>query len=568
MAGLLKAALLQHSDAVSLLFVCSVSRARLASLRACRHTAAHVTTLAALSMASDAAEEGGGPCPNQEWCHGNYAGLCISRPKLCGTCCSCPNHSRRRRRGGKTKGRASKAARQCSIVGLRVSLLETLLDHIIGSDAQELKRYSITSRRMLRRSLIELFIREAAVFEAALHDRWDIAWFLRFSPRGLIENVQKHVAAVAAKLQYHPQSTASASSSILPHGAAVRPLPPPPGLELIDEVASSMDVGSAADDDDFATDSGADVSAPAALPAAALPSPSSWWLEVVAGNQAPHRLLPSELEFRQHGRFPWDTVTDKITAHLYRQSGAQMPRWLGGQNSVAMKQHVDAGSPYVDILAAGSLARAVGTLHSWLMHRPALRECLVGNVRLIDAAIAQKFAPTGVFFAWDCQAAGKVPGTYEQRGFHATSLYTLSSVARNGLGAGWSFLEPQGKALQGIYNHVPERVHLCNHYMLHTAVDDSGWFFGPMFEIRYCIPDPEGRPTTARRSKKSQKQNIAYPGAHSVVALCFHAVHWSHFKSMDKSQGHYVEGFFQQEWEIDPAASFEESVARSRPSTC
>ena len=450
-------------------------------------------------------------------------------------------------------------------MGLRVSLLETLLDHIIGSEAHELKTLKITSRRMLRRSLIDLFIREADVSEAVLHHRWDIAWFLRFSPRGLIENVQKHVAAVAAKLKYDPSSMASRSSPILPVGEDVALPPPPPGLELLNEVASSMDMGSFADDAEFAAESDADVSAPAALIADTSPSPSSWWLEVVAGCQAPRRMLPPELVFQQHGRFPWDTVTDKIAAHLYRQGGAQVPRWLGGQNLVAMKQHIDAGSPYVEMLAAGSLARAVGTLRSWLMHRTSLWESLVGSVRLLDPLIVKNFGPSGVLFAWDCRASGNVPRTYEQRGFHGTSLYTLSSVAQNGLGAGWNFLEPKGTPLKGIYNHAPERVNLCNHYMLHTAVDNSGWFFGPMLEIRYCAPDPEGRPTTARRSGKTSHQNIAYPGAHVVVALCFHAVHWAHFKTMDKSHGHYVEGLFQREWEIDPAASFEESVACSRP---
>ena len=564
--GLLKSALPQHCGALSLSFLCSVSGARLAPPRVCCHPVPRARALAALIMARDAAAQSGGPCPNQESCHGNYSVLCTSQPKLCGTCCACPNHAHRRRRGGKTKGRSSKAARHSRILGLRVSLLETLLDHIVGSDAQELKTLNITSRRMLRCSVIELFIREADVSDAALHDRWDIAWFLRFSPRGLIETVQRHVVAVAAKLKYEHHSTASASSSILPVGDDAPP-PPPPEPGLLDEVASSMDVASVADDGEFATDSGANVLALAARPADALHYPLMWWLEVIAGSNAPRRMLPPELVFRQHGRFPWDTVADTISAHLYRQSGAQVPRWLGGQNLVAMKQHIDAGSPYVNALAPGSLKRAAGTLHSWLMHRPALRESLVGTVRLVDPLIMKNFEPTGVFFTMDCHAAGNIPHTYDQRGFHATSLYTLSSVAQNGLGAGWSFLQPMGTPLKGIYNHVPERVNLCNSYMLHTAVDDSGWFFGPMLEIRYCAPDPQGRPTTARRSNRATNQNIAYPDAHVVVALCFHAVHWEHFKTMEKSHGHYVEGLFQREWEIDPTASFEESVAHSTPST-
>ena len=119
---------------------------------------------------------------------------------------------------------------------------------------------------------------------------------------------------------------------------------------------------------------------------------------------------------------------------------------------------------------------------------------------------------------------------------------------------------------RGIYNHIPECVRLCNNYMLHCAVDDSGRFFGPMFEIRYPHPDPQGRPTVVRRSKKGQTQNAAYPDAHVVVGLYFHGVRWTHFSTkVAKNDGHYVAGLFQREWEIDPALTFEESVAHSRP---
>ena len=515
-------------------------------------------------MSSDAAEVEAGPCPNQQWCHGNISANCTSSPKLCGKCCSCPHHARRRRRGGKTKGRASKAARQTSIVGLRVSLLETLLDHIIGTDAQELQSHGIKSRRMLRRSLIELFVQEADVHDVVLYDRWDIAWFLRFAPRGLIENVQLHVVAVAAKLKYEPTSSAASSSSTL--RAARSDIPPPPGLPTLYEVASSMDVDSDADDDVFAGASAADDSAPAVPATAAAPSPSSWWLEAVAGSQAPRYDLPAHLIFRPQGRFPWNEHTNAIEAHIYRQCGEQVPRWLGGQNSIAMKQHIDAGSPHVEVMAAGSLARAVGMLRSWILNRPGIAQSLRGPLRLVDATIAEKFAPTGLMFGWGLEGASNIPETFNQRGFHATSLYTLQSCIRNGLATGWSTIKVSSVVKKGIYNHIPERVHLCNNYMLHSAVDNSGWFFGPIIEIRYPIPDPQGRATTVRRKKQTATQNLAHPDAHVVVGLYFHAVHWAHFLVMDKAHGHYVEGLFQRGWEIDPAASFEESCARSRPS--
>ena len=134
-------------------------------------------------------------------------------------------------------------------MGLRVALLETLLDHVVGTDGPELLAYCVHSRRMLRRSLIELFIQTPDVHEDALHDRWDIGWFLRFAPRGLIQHVQLHVASVAAKLQYHPSSAASSGSALLP--AAAVDIPPPPGLEQFDVMASSMGSQSEAEDEDL-----------------------------------------------------------------------------------------------------------------------------------------------------------------------------------------------------------------------------------------------------------------------------------------------------------------------------
>ena len=290
-------------------------------------------------------------------------------------------------------------------------------------------------------------------------------------------------------------------------------------------------------------------------------------MEVVAGSQAPRCQLPAELRFQPHGHFPWNDASNEINAHIYRQSGKQVPRWLAGQSSAALKQHIDAGSPFVSGMAAGSLAGAVGMLCSWIQHRRSIAHLLRGPVRLLGNDVVEKFAPNGLLFCWDLAGASSCPARYNQRGFHGTSLYTLQGCMRNGLAIGWSFKSNGGVPLEGIYHHIPVRLRLCNYHMLHTAVDNSGWFFAPMLEIRYPNPDPDGRPTLAKDDKKKRKHNVAYPDSHVVVALIFHAVHTSHFFGMAKNHGHFIEGLFQQQWEIDPAVSFRESVARSRPST-
>ena len=182
--------------------------------------------VAAPSMADCDEEILAGPCPNQRICHGNISANCTSVPKLCGKCCTCPNHARRRRRAGPTKGKASKAARHSSIVGLRVALLETLLDHVIGTHAPELQLENITSRRMLRRALIQLFITKPDIHEQQhLHDQWGIEHLLRDAPRNLVEGVQRHVVCVQAKLERTSSTTASSSSSAAPASGVVGPPP-------------------------------------------------------------------------------------------------------------------------------------------------------------------------------------------------------------------------------------------------------------------------------------------------------------------------------------------------------
>ena len=242
-----------------------------------------------------------------------------------------------------------------------------------------------------------------------------------------------------------------------------------------------------------------------------------------------------------------------------------MPRWIGGQSTYAMREHMSAGSPHASALQAGSLARAVGMLRSWMRSRPILEQSLRGSVRFVDAEVGLQFAPTGMMFGWDLATASSCPASYNQRGFHGCALYTLQSILSNGLGSGWSPVMNRGVSTRGIYHHLPEQVHLCNNHMLHTALDFSGWFFGPVLELRYPVPDPGGRANQVRRFRRDLTLNVAHADCCVVVGLFFHVVHWTHFRDMAKGRGHFTEGLFQREWEIDPALSFHESVEHSQP---
>ena len=77
---------------------------------------------------------------------------------------------------------------------------------------------------------------------------------------------------------------------------------------------------------------------------------------------------------------------------------------------------------------------------------------------------------------------------------------------------------------RGVHNHSLERVHLCQHYMLYSAVDRSGYYFAPLLELHYADPDLQGRPNRVRRAKKSQLQFLTYDDACAVRGVWFHMV--------------------------------------------
>ena len=274
---------------------------------------------------------------------------------------------------------------------------------------------------MLRRLLVELFITRKNVHELPLQDEWGAAQFLRYAPRNLVQNVQRHVVSVAAKLERAASRAASSSSSAPPATSGV--VRPPPGLECFDAVVSfSLGAEPEGEDDDLA-----DVvrsESPPSVPTVAEDAAeySAWWTVVVGRFQEPCGVLPPSLVFQPHGRFPWHVHSDEIAAHIFRQTGERGPRWISGKNTVAMKQHVEAGSPHVDVVSVGSLSRACGTLHSWMLHRPSSAESWRGQPHLLDVDLVAKFCPTGLMFGWDLAGAETSPAFFSQRGFHATSL--------------------------------------------------------------------------------------------------------------------------------------------------
>ena len=67
------------------------------------------------------------PCPDRQTCNGNAAEHCASVPKLCGRCCNCDTHSRRKQRGGRSKRYASADARRRAVMVLQSHFLNNIM---------------------------------------------------------------------------------------------------------------------------------------------------------------------------------------------------------------------------------------------------------------------------------------------------------------------------------------------------------------------------------------------------------------------------------------------------------
>ena len=181
------------------------------------------------------------------------------------------------------------------------------------------------------------------------------------------------------------------------------------------------------------------------------------------------------------------------------------------------------------------------------------------------AALVRSFGCPGRLFGFALAQCAAVPVDQQPTtGFHATSLYTLASSMQNGLQSGFNHLTVNRKEKQGIYNHLLKRVHLCNNYLLHTFLDDSGWAVGPLIQLEYPWLDPGGRSCHVRRKSERDHQCITWPDVAQVSHIWFHAVHSSMYAAMPKAEGFHSEGWFQPQFEIDPHKLFQHTLEQSR----
>jgi hypothetical protein len=155
--------------------------------------------------------------------------------------------------------------------------------------------------------------------------------------------------------------------------------------------------------------------------------------------------------------------------------------------------------------------------------------------------------------------------------FHGTSLQCVHRIVATGLEIGMAVnCKESGKPRSGIFSHMAHASHLCLMYMLFAPLDDSGFLFAPLFELRNPAIDPHGRPSVLRRANKDNNQRLSYPDTTTIVKVHFLAIHAAYFADKSPPEEKYpiwgnAEPVFHAETELSPDQSWAEIQAASEP---
>ena len=129
----------------------------------------------------------------------------------------------------------------------------------------------------------------------------------------------------------------------------------------------------------------------------------------------------------------------------------------------------------------------------------------------------------GHWIQWRCRDYVHVSelGVDDALGYHATSMYCLGKIMHDGqCRTGFAENTQGNKTMKGVFYMLPAQVQCCDNYMHYVTLDDNGWLYGVLLQLRVRREsyDPEGRGQTLRRK---QNQRLTYEGRHSLNSVFF-----------------------------------------------
>ena len=427
--------------------------------------------------------------------------------------------------------------------------LDNILRTIRSNYMPWLTTHGFASWRALKIELIRFFrqVEDLAAEDFTQHD--GLTWCLWSFPLTLLEEVHEATNLLADAVGYRAPQGAGASSS-----SSTVPLP------LVTIPEHTLDI--VEDEDPDATPHAV------AMPAYDAAQVGQWQrtFQVLPGPLAtPGPGLPTHLRPVASGHLVWNTAKDTPKAHRLRGSGATPPLWVAGQAWSVLENMCGHGYPM------GSAARIprpdslVDLVERWMQARPSIWSKVIGP-RLADEDGLQPRFGAGVVFGYRLLADLPLPRADEwvETAYHGTAMQTLQNAMAQGLQQGWDYITTGGAEHRGIYCHSIDRVALCMHYLLHSALIDDGWCVGPLLRLRFIRPDRNGRKSVIRRSSASTHQWICYQDTCQIDRIWFHAVHMSEFWNMQKASGFFVEGRFNSALEPPADIAWADLLTRSR----
>ena len=224
------------------------------------------------------------------------------------------------------------------------------------------------------------------------------------------------------------------------------------------------------------------------------------------------------------GFWPWNPIRGRVTAFRNRIQGPYAPTMSlqrGRWNSMR------------DFIAAGGLLGRVPPLPvmdelpvlcEWLAARPAVAN-LISRMSVMDPPTTELPPGTWVEASMRNFRTHPLHPTFNQTGYHGTSMNNLGRCLFQGVQVGWSAIrEGASDAVTGIYIMGANALDLCSSYTVYTPLQRSGYYYAPYIQIRYRYDSAtDTRKHVAKRAQRAS-QYVTYPDVSAISAVYFHVV--------------------------------------------
>jgi len=473
----------------------------------------------------------------------------------CGTHCACEGHGRRSSRGGPVRGVDSENKQLFRRVHQKIYIpLQEAVNWIVSTTPDVFKRKSVrfanSQRNTLLAELTTWMTRD--VEPEMVYNMEDLPTLGMLNPtmlgrmtdclpRGILScfaQLSSYFQEYSGRRRAEPREEKETCSRPSSHAPIIEPL-----------ASHSQHVEE-------------DVEPPSPV-FVCIPAPKWEWQDLPgrpAKHPGRHPLAPIP-----HGRFLWNFASGKPAPHIRRIAGQGPVLFVQRGKLYTTEAFANTGAPVPTLVTPALSGQSLGTMLQWLQLRTGLAKHL-RNWREGNGP----GEPWGYGDWFHMAFQPRIPERTSivdfadyRNGYHGTSLYVLHRVTHTGMETGFASVHNNQHEFKGIFNHSQERVHLCQHYMLYTPLDDTGYYWAPLLTLQYPERDPQGRATNVKRSTASMKQWLTYEDVCELTGVWFHRIHWTDMLVKDRAHGAFMEGRFCRGLELDPYESKEKIHRRS-----